>query len=1494
MTNPKDYDKKRRMTESDLKTIRILPRSGKREDWRMWSRKFHMRGVAKGYAALMDGTEKVPTTEEISTLKDEAALLDAQQKIKANDLDLLMSVNDTKSFNLIDEHPGDLHSAWKALQEEFKPKTAMAIVELLSEFNNKKFEDVTGNIDKWISELEALRICLRAVKQEIDDQYFMMHILVNLPNEFGVHTMQMYALLKHDTLTVNDLREHLKIASTALKKQYGHDGEEKALIMNGPKYKKRFKGLCRICGKQGHKAEDCWENEKNKAKRPKGWKPNAERDGKSTNQTNQRRNFDGTCWVCGEKGHKGFNCPKKQQQGHIATTTTSDEPNQEYVLLGAQQEEAHVGQNYDTLTEDTWLIDSAATCHMTYNEEGLYEVQEIKDEVIVGNKQRIPLIKQGLLDITIQQKDGTKTKKTLLVKVGPELSHHLISMPRLMKNGWLPIGCKAKNPLGAIIQMEHPKEVGFAFDQFIKSGDSVLMGVQMKRYTNQAHITMGSGKTMHKRHLHEILGHCGKDIGERTAKYLGIHTTGKLDKCENCALEKIRKKSIPKKNEKKETVPGGRLYLDISSIRQTSLGGNKHWILCVDEATNFKKSFFVKRKGDQNTILVEWFKDLKVTHGITIKRVRCNNSGENRALKKACRTAHLGIKFEFTAPYTPQQNGVVERAFPTLMGRTQAMMNLAGFEKKRRTQLWCEAANTATLLDNILIHEEEKKCPHELFFQEKPSYGQYLRTFGEMAIVKFPGQTTTKLDSRGIVGMFLGYCENHTQNVYRFLNMQTNSLIVSRDITWLGKLYGEYYHVKRTVPLQQYEQDDNDEDNSPTYTTLRAVQIKEEKPEVKEEKTDNQETKEDLNEQPQVKQLSRTMERRLEWTANTQKEQEGEELGKTRSETQQRKEQGNLVWDIDELNPPEHCLLMSAINSLNPDIPKKFREAWDHPDLTIREKWREAIHKEFQAMILKGVWRHVKHNTMESGRRLIGSKWVFAIKRNGIYRARLVALGYNQIPGVDFTENFAPVMNDITFRLMLTRKMVERLKTRIIDVETAFLYGDLEEEIYMNIPEGYVECGYHVEEDDVLLLQKGIYGLVQAARQYWKKFIGVMEKLGFKLSKADPCFMFRRNEHGICMISIYVDDNFLVGEDDAVDQTTAQLQEHFKVKFEDTNNDYLGCEFIVSYDGKRGWLGQPHIIKSLRDRFGPHVEKLKSTLTPGTTGYVSLQTNDGLLTNEQKTEYRSGTGTLLFLLKHSRPDLSNPVRELSKNMDKANYANYKEMLRIIKFVLDTQDYGLKFDPTKDHLWKLEGMSDSDFATDKMTRTSVTGFIIYFKGIPIAWRSRGQRGVVLSTTEAEYVALSEVVATIKFIVQLLSDMEIQVELPIKVYVDNVGAIFLANNQTTSDRTKHVDVRYHFIREYIENGTVKILFIRSGENDADLFTKNVPSAIYTKHARKIVWSKENVSEKNVVTTEQEGCQKGPSQDDVATRDMTSSNNQSDVSSRNDKNDGKTERD
>ena len=180
------------------------------------------------------------------------------------------------------------------------------------------------------------------------------------------------------------------------------------------------------------------------------------------------------------------------------------------------------------------------------------------------------------------------------------------------------------------------------------------------------------------------------------------------------------------------------------------------------------------------------------------------------------------------------------------------------------------------------------------------------------------------------------------------------------------------------------------------------------------------------------------------------------------------------------------------------------------------------------------------------------------------------------------------------------------------------------------------------------------------------------------------------------------------------------------------------------------------------------------------------------------------------------------------------------MFKLIRLVLSTKDFGLKFKLMKNiKKWALKALSDSDFASDKETRISIFGYIIYFGGIPIAWRSKAMKTVVLSTTEGEYMALSEVVKELKFIIQLLQTMNIEVELPITVYVDNVGAIWLSNNRTTSDRTKHIDIRTSLVKEYQEDGKIIIKFVRSEDNESDIFTNNTANVIFQNHQKKLVW-------------------------------------------------------
>ena len=193
----------------------------------------------------------------------------------------------------------------------------------------------------------------------------------------------------------------------------------------------------------------------------------------------------------------------------------------------------------------------------------------------------------------------------------------------------------------------------------------------------------------------------------------------------------------------------------------------------------------------------------------------------------------------------------------------------------------------------------------------------------------------------------------------------------------------------------------------------------------------------------------------------------------------------------------------------------------------------------------------------------------------------------------------------------------------------------------MKIPKGYNEMtNQDVDKEDCLILQKAIYGLVQAATQFWKKIVNKMQEGGFQLSEADPCMMYKEDEKGVCIIIIYIDDMLIIGKEEAIDAAIKVLQCHFQVKDPTSLEDYFGVQIVQSDDGKKAWLGQLTIIKSLEKQFGEKVAKKKMTITPVTPGFIGGKVDDiSKVDEETRSMYRSGVGTLLYLTKHSRPDI---------------------------------------------------------------------------------------------------------------------------------------------------------------------------------------------------------------------------------------------------------------
>jgi hypothetical protein len=398
-------------------------------------------------------------------------------------------------------------------------------------------------------------------------------------------------------------------------------------------------------------------------------------------------------------------------------------------------------------------------------------------------------------------------------------------------------------------------------------------------------------------------------------------------------------------------------------------------------------------------------------------------------------------------------------------------------------------------------------------------------------------------------------------------------------------------------------------------------------------------------------------------------------------------------------------------------------------------------------------------------------------------------------------------------------------------VETAFLHGELREEIYMNVSEGL-----DTDSNNVLKLSKTIYGLVQSAREFYKKLISVLKSIGFKENKSDPCLFSKWEQDELTLVGIYVNDCLVIGKDDQIEKLIVDLKSNgFNLKIERDLNDYLSCCIIEDAHLKQILILQPHLIKNLEAKFGKEVEGKKVYKTPGTPRFKIIRPDDDddIIDSDLQSRYQSGVGMLLFLTKHSRTDICNIVKELSNCMDRATMGTYLEMLRVVKFVIDTKNFCLKIRPkAKIKNWSLHVFSDSDWAGDSETRISVTGFMVYLMNVPICWQSKAQ-SVTLSSSEAEYVAISESVKEIKFVYYLLKEVGIDVDLPIIVKTDNIGAMFMAQNASSGVRTRHVDTRYHFVRENLEDGIIKIEFVKSAENDSDIFTKNVSQEIYKRH-------------------------------------------------------------
>ena len=302
------------------------------------------------------------------------------------------------------------------------------------------------------------------------------------------------------------------------------------------------------------------------------------------------------------------------------------------------------------LEKNIFIGDSAATSHMTNRKLGVYDLVPINGSVMIGNGKSISCTHRGKMDVICKHKDGSLARETWEVKIVPELNHDLFSFTKAMKDGWQKIGRWKEG--GLMIELFKTGRASMKFDRMIPSGSSWLMGIKVHRVYAEAHTAMEAGKTISAIKLHKITGHTGEHLLKPTANYMNLKLIGRLPPCEVCAKAKIRQRNVQKKKIKKlPTKPGYRVFIDISSFKQVSRGGNKHWLIIVDEFSDYAHSFFLKKKSDQIKILPMWIKgiakntELKL-RGSGLTRVEktkaCKKNVTNRTLELFLSSLHLG------------------------------------------------------------------------------------------------------------------------------------------------------------------------------------------------------------------------------------------------------------------------------------------------------------------------------------------------------------------------------------------------------------------------------------------------------------------------------------------------------------------------------------------------------------------------------------------------------------------------------------------------------------------------------------------------------------------------------------------------------------------------------------------------------------------------------------------------------------------------------------
>jgi hypothetical protein len=1283
-----------------------FPRLKGSQNWEFWALRMEAFVIDKGYDLALYPV--VPYDKETGTTQDyEVYLKDRGTKSQRAAALIRLAVEDGPLIQI--KGLKDAISIWDRLQQLYEPKGFSSEFLLCKELFATTLSGCSNSIETYLTRIKRLSDELASRDLAIPTKVIVAYALNNLTRDYE----QCVAIITQSLRTSDKEIELNAIFSYLIdeaRRLRSLEPQEMAMSTN---QKDTQKPKCAHCKRIGHNQEKCWEKYPNL--KPK----------KAKNGQNKAKN--------GQNG--AINSTTKPTENTQTTLFTQDEgqlvENEEYAL-----------STIDLHNSDVWVLDSGATRHICAYKSLFSDLRPYKTVLNWGKATNIPVNWVGTVKIKFGSTGRTaKIENCLYV---PEMGLNLLSLGLLRQKGvFINIGLKSVSL--SIGKDEIAKG-------YYKRNLIIISTAPQNEYASIA-TTINT--------WHERMGH----MGATALKLLPEKATGcdlnpkevkNTSECEICiqakATRKVSRVEMPRASTILEKV-----HSDICGpIAPESLSKKRYFVSFIDDKTRWATTKLLSSRDKLFTEFNSYIKEEETQLDAKLKRLHSDNAPEYKSDEFKALFNEKGAIATYSAPYTPEQNGVSERFNRTIMNKVRAMLILSGAPKS----LWGEAVQTATYIYNRTPNSSLQGyiSPYEARTGQKPDISN-IRTFGSIAYKKEPKEFLKKLDPRASPYILIGY----GQNQYRLIKPGSKKTSMARDVDILERVFIKDLPKRLEAKLAKI--------NAQTEAIWKEPLLFPENDPIQQNNIEDNWLKSFYNE--------------LEENAR-----------------------------IDE----EFALLATD---------PTYKEAMASAEA---QKWKEACLIEYNTLKSKNTWTLVPRTR---DLKVIDGKWVLKIKdpyRVPLYKARWVARGFQQQYGVDFFETFANTVNTTAWRLILAIAGYLDWEIKQWDVKSAFPNANLKEKVYIEQPMGFIDPE---KPDWVYQLNRALYGLKQSGREWELHLKGLLEARGLYPLKTDQSIYL--NKTGDLILMAYVDDLIVLSpKNDKIKSLYNQLAQSIELKDLGNIDEFLGIKIQRNREKRTISLDQRHYIDKILIKFGHQSrdKKAQKTRSPIPIG-AKIEPLDETQDPEVTRKYQQQIGALMYLTTKTRPDLAFSIGYLARYMSNPGPAHFKLLDKVWEYLANTPSLGLWNHSNSN---SIECYVDADWGGDIGTRRSTTGYIFLFRGTPISWNSKLQRTVALSSCEAEYMAIKEAIKEQQYIKAILSELapiftaKTAIEC-LDIYTDSNSAIELAKNPIYHARTKHIDIQYHYIRECIQKGVSKLIWVPTKGQLADGLTKAISNDKWT---------------------------------------------------------------